>query len=200
MKLEEYIIENEKSNIIFDFDDTILSMDKGSFSDWEEMKKIVAKYNSELINEFEDEPYSMYKLTNKAIMLYGEDVKIEAIEFLNKFELELVDTGKRNDEVIEFIENNFEKYTFSIWSSNTLAMLSYVLDKYNLRKCFKVIIGRDSVDLAKPFPDGFYKIASIPGVVRKNYLMVGDSSSDEGGALNAGIDFFKIEKDEVDWK
>lgn len=200
MDLHNYIIKNQKTHIIFDFDDTIFSMGKGGMLAYKGVCNIVTKVDKSLVNEFENSPKQIYNLSNKAIMLYGKTIKKELLSFFNQFESELLDTEKRNNQMINFIKDNHNKYDFSIWSSNTLKLLNHVLKKYNLTSCFSNIIGRDSVDLAKPYPDGFYKIINSSKFIRKDYLMVGDSSGDEQAAINSGIDFFKIDKDLVNWK
>ncbi len=198
MELTDYITDHHKKHIIFDFDDTICKMAKGGMPAYEGMCAIIAKIDPTLRDNYEHSPRSIYQLTNQAIILYGDEIQNELLQFFNTFESKLQDSEKRNDPIIEFIRQYADVYTFSIWSSNTLALIRHTLDKYQLTEKFSHIIGRDSVRLAKPYPDGFQQIVATGKYHKEDFLMVGDSESDSQAALNAGIDFYKIEQDAVD--
>ena len=198
MKLADYLVTHPKKHLIFDFDDTIFRMGKWGQPAWKGMLDIVAAYDANLHQQFEDTPRSIYKLSNQAIMTYGNEVKEKVIAWINEFESALHDTEARNDELIDFIRSHHEQYSYAIWSQNSEAMIAHVLDKHDLLTYFSIIVGRESMDLAKPYTDGFHRIYDSINQQRKDYLMIWDSETDRQAAYNAGIDFFSIEKEEVD--
>lgn len=65
--------------------------------------------------------------------------------------------------------------------------LDKVLDKFELRRYFKIIITRNDVTFIKPHPEGLLKVISRAGVKKEETLHVGDSLSDLFAARNAGI-------------
>ncbi len=63
-----------------------------------------------------------------------------------------------------------------------------LLRKYHLRELFDQVICGDDVLQHKPHPEAIEKALELFGASKEEAVMVGDSSSDIGGANNAGID------------
>jgi len=63
------------------------------------------------------------------------------------------------------------------------------LDKYNLSRCFDLILGCEDVPAHKPDPSGMIKAMKLLGVGRHDILYIGDSLVDQETAKNAGVDF-----------
>ena len=91
------------------------------------MCAIVEKFDPNLLEKFPDTPRSIYQLSNEAIRLYGESVRNECLVFFRSYESALKDTEKKNQELLDFINQNHDAYIFSIWSSNTLALVEHTL-------------------------------------------------------------------------
>lgn len=67
-------------------------------------------------------------------------------------------------------------------------------------KEFLAGVTHHAVNLLKPYPDGFFKIFQISTHERKDFLMVGNSHTDEGAAQSVGIDFLKVDEEKVQWQ
>jgi len=62
-----------------------------------------------------------------------------------------------------------------------------VLDKFDLRRHFQLVIAREDVTLMKPSGEGIRKALAELGTVAKDAIMVGDSLTDLRAARDAGV-------------
>lgn len=184
----------KKTDLIFDFDGTIFKLDwtHGEPLDvyrsriWD----MIGEIDPELPAKFDKGSVS-YNLTDEAIRLHGERAKKRIFHFYEEKEKTLIPKAEPIPEMIDFLKDNYDKYNFHIWSSNVVNTINTLLEGHNLLSYFEKIIGRDSVDFAKPHPGGFDQI--YKGDDRSKYLMIGDSEfSDGGAAQNVGIDFYQV--------
>ena len=65
---------------------------------------------------------------------------------------------ERHKELVDFIHEHHSAYTIHIWSSNMTTTFVPVLEDDGIYQYIDCAIGKDSVDLIKGYPDGFYKI------------------------------------------
>ena len=63
-----------------------------------------------------------------------------------------------------------------------------MLDKYNLKSYFDVIIAADDITEHKPHPEPLHKALMLLGGNTAEAIMIGDSDKDIGAAHNAGMD------------
>ncbi|MBU0976580.1 MAG: HAD hydrolase-like protein [Patescibacteria group bacterium] len=193
MKLENYLEKNKKKFRIFDFDETIVKL----HLDWDifrsGIKRIMSKYDLALVDKYEKEKLRGIDLINLGIQKYGYKYWKELIDFTLKFENENLTGETENPEIINFIKNNSNSYTFFIWSSNTFPTLENSLRRLKVLEAFEKIAARELYKLAKPYTDGFHVIFTDSAPTKHEILMVGDSGSDEKAAQSCGIDFYKVE-------
>jgi len=192
MKLKNYLTNNSKKHIIFDFDGVIFQLNWYTNSLIDYKNKIwnaVAQIDGNLIDMVDDDIMANYKLSDLAIKRYGQKAKDIIFKIYKEKESTLIDTAKPLLDTINFIKENKDKYTYHIWSNNMTNTLIEVLKSKNLVKYFETIIGRDQVDFAKPDIGGFNKIFDPKIHDKSDFIMVGDFKSDEISAINAGIDF-----------
>ena len=187
MKLEEYLALYPKKHIIFDLDRTLahLLIDWMAFGD---IFSVVATFDKPLSKE----TIPFHELANRAIQKHGEMAQKAICEFNETYELSHYGGYTPNDELLTFIRKNQKTYPFYLWTSNARKTIQDFLQKESFITTFKTIVTREDVYFIKPNGEGFKKIY-IPGTELSDYLMVGDSVVDEGGAKDAGIDFFKID-------
>ncbi len=194
MKITKLLEEKKKKHLVFDFDGTIFNLDWTYGEPLEVYRSriwdMVGEIDSDLPKKFDKNSIS-YNLTDEAIRLHGERAKKKIYAFYKEKERTLIPTAMPVNEMIKFIRESNDLYNYYIWSSNVINTIETILDKYNLLIYFEKIIGRDSVDFAKPHPGGFEQI--YKGDEKSKYLMIGDSEfSDGGAAKNAGIEFYQV--------
>jgi len=196
--LSRYLENNTKKHLIFDFDETIFKL----HLPWEKYRVILREALQDLAPEVVDKypTGSTFPIQLEIAEKYGNEGTNVIIDSARKFETEYLEGVSKNEELVSFIKENSNGYDLFIWSTNTLKVINLVLDQHDMTNIFTDIVPRDRVDFIKPNPEGF-KYINVPGNRDKaEYLMIGDSSSDEGAAKNVGIDFFHIDADKVDWQ
>jgi len=66
--------------------------------------------------------------------------------------------------------------------------VKHLLEKYNMRHFFEVIISGDDVENHKPHPEPLEKALAQLGGIKELAVMIGDSDKDVGAAQNFGVD------------
>ncbi len=184
-KLSEYIHSQNKTHLIFDFDETIGKL----LFPWDEWFVDVADKLKKEYPNFNENDYVL--IHNKLVERHGSEA-LKLIRSLNeKFETEKLQGFERNEELIEFIKNNPE-FNYYIWSSNSEKTVKKFLKELDLDSIFKKIVSRTNSRFIKPNPSGFGLIKD-DNVPSHKYLFIGDSSSDRKTAEKIGIDFFLID-------
>ena len=192
VKLSLYLQKYSKKHLIFDFDDTLMTLQLP----WH----IYAKGLKELLSEIDPELVKLHPgeetkhLITEALIKHGQEARVRINPYRRQFEKNCLQGIIRNDFLISFLLENAQNYVFSIWSSNDHHTILPILQDYQLETLFHKVIGADNVDCTKPSPDGFYLLFD-PNLHKKaDILFIGDSSSDREASRNAGIDFFKIQR------
>lgn len=188
--LREYLSLHHKTHLIFDFDETIFML----LLPWRNALVYAANdlrnLDKNLYEKYENDIGRLSEMQNKFVKKHGKKAKDIFIENNMRFESEHLQGVDINQELIDFI-NTATNVSLFVWSSNTRPVIEKVLKEFGIHHKFEKIITRNDVDLLKPSSEGFTLIydQSIP---KSQYLMVGDSMSDEGAAKAAGIDFFRV--------
>ena len=74
--------------------------------------------------------------------------------------------------------------------------IEHILEKYDMKKLFNVVIAGDDVTRHKPHPESLEKALELMHGDKSKAVMIGDSDKDLGAAQNFGIDsilFFPVE-------
>lgn len=66
--------------------------------------------------------------------------------------------------------------------------VEHLLEKYDIRRFFEVIIAGDDVEHHKPHPEPLEKALVTLGGTKESAVMIGDSDKDLGAAANFGVD------------
>ena len=187
-KLDLLIKTQNKTKLIFDFDETLFYLN----IDWENWDKgirmIAQKFSidSEIIKD------TIYcdELSNIIVENFGVVAKKELDNFSCDYEKNNLSNIKINKPLIEFLKERKQK--LFLWSSNCFKTIQPILVEHDLYSRFDKIITRNDVDFIKPSTNGFDFIFENDG--KENYLMVGNNPRTDGvAAKNAGIDYFNIE-------
>ncbi len=187
MQLSDYLAKNPKKYLIFDFDETIATIDM----DWSQYHTRMAEVYRQFDSKNHHPVFHSYDGYNDFVREYGEEV-VRPIKTANsKYEQEMSRGFIPNQSLIEFIKNEsgFEMF---VYSSNSRATVEKGLKELGIRDYFEQIVSRDDVSFIKPDPEGFLLIYD-PDVPKEQYLMIGNSPADRGVAKSVGIDFYLVE-------
>lgn len=187
MTLEEFVTQNNKTHIIFDFDETIVKLILPWENAMRRIKSDLKQLDPKIINDYYDNKISYSKLQNLYVEKYGDEAMKLILNNNPAFETEDLEGYLKNDRIINFIKNSNLK--LFIWSSNTKLVITKILKDQNILGKFQVIVTRDDVKFLKPLTDGFQLIYDKK-TNKENYLFVGDSSSDKGAADSISIDYY----------
>ncbi len=193
VNLQQYLLQNPKTHLIFDLDETLARLD----IDWSMYRKQiwdkVASFDPLLAQEIPFEPWMSLVLTNKAIERHGEKARNNISSFVTMYETTHYNGYIPNTSLLTFMKENIDTYSFYLWTNNSTAVIQDFLIKESLRHVFKKIITHDVATYVKPNADGFLHIKE-PNVPLSHYLFIGDNPhTDQRAAQNAGIDFFLID-------
>jgi HAD superfamily hydrolase (TIGR01549 family) len=192
MILEKYLQSHPKKHIIFDLDDTLLTL-KIDWSNWRKnLWKKVGTIDKKIVKQIPNKNGMGTLLYNETIIKHGKNGRNLVLAFCEKYELENLNGIILNKTLIDFVKKNYKKYNFYIWTSNNRKTTNQALKQAKLKPYFKKVITKEEVNLLKPHPDGFYLIFDEKNQSRKDYLFVGDSDKDKGATKNANIDFLRI--------
>ena len=183
------------SSILFDFDGTLFDL----HISWGEIKDYIynhykSKFGEEItqFNRF----YAMFDFIKKE---KGEDEKQFYYSYLENQEVDAANEKQYSpmwlanqglDKIGELI--NYDTF-FGIISSNFHDTIMEILIQRGMFHRFKIIIGRDDVENAKPNPEGILRVINAYNLKREDVLFIGDSFVDEEAAQNAQIYFINVE-------
>lgn len=194
MQLIDYLGRYPKKHLIFDFDDTLVSL----LIDWSTLRdKFFAfafSIDPQLVSTIPNVSGAANTLYNQLLLHHSAQVKRQVDEFLQNYELSHYAGYRSNQMLLEFLRDNHARYAISLWTSNQRKTVELVLGDLNIGRYFTTIITANEVKQTKPNSAGFQLIFQPQSQQKIDYLMIGDSVHDAGAAMNAGIDFFKVEK------
>ena len=110
-----------------------------------------------------------------------DDCMAEAIRIFNR-ELKIVPGAKT---LIKLLYSH--KYPLALASSTPHKVINYIINRYNLKKYFKVVISGVEVTQGKPHPAIFLKTAKKLKVKPKHCLVIEDSPSGAKAAKRSGM-------------
>jgi HAD superfamily hydrolase (TIGR01509 family) len=114
----------------------------------------------------------------------NEDLIKERVEILlDIFNKELtVDKS-----VSETLENLSKKYTLALTSGSPIKVIDYIMDNFNLRKYFSLMISCDIVGKGKTAPDAYLYTAKKLNAKPENCIVIEDSPNGINSAKDAGM-------------
>lgn len=188
--LEEYLKKNNKTDIIFDFDATIIELLIPWQHIFDGIREDLRSMDTDIIQEYDNGVIGDVMAQNKYLKKYGARARSLLHEHLAEFESNNLKGLRVNYDLVDFIkkDSSYKKY---IWSSNSLRVLEPVMKEHKIWDRFEKVVSRDVVDILKPYPNGFELIHDKKTPIEA-FLFVGDSTNDEGAAKALGMDFFKV--------
>ncbi|MBY8982931.1 MAG: HAD family hydrolase [Candidatus Lokiarchaeota archaeon] len=199
----EKINLDDYKGVIFDLDGVIyniISAIKKAVED------IIKKYNlkidtnsvleeiAHLIEEIQHYPvpkiilnsFNLLKLDFLENLSFMKKVRI-AIFLFNQFNEYRKDSGLF-DGIYEIINNMYKKnLNLAILTNNQRSYAEEVLEKYNIKKYFKTIIGFNEVSKVKPNPEGILKIIKNWNLDPEEVIFIGDMTTDVQAGKSAEV-------------
>jgi HAD superfamily hydrolase (TIGR01549 family) len=188
--LASYIVEHEKTHLIFDFDGT-LALAKFPWIEW---GLAVADQLRDLDGELWNmtEHHGSPGMQNLLVERHGNAALDILLNHVPEFELSHKDKLVKNDELIREIDSFRQQYHLFMWTSNSRQLVDWLLETNAMHDWFETIVTRNDVRFLKPYPEGFDLIRDRQEPL-SSYLLIGDSEHDRKAALAAGIDFYRTD-------
>jgi FMN phosphatase YigB (HAD superfamily) len=96
-----------------------------------------------------------------------------------------------NPTLQDFIVKHAHEFTFSLWSHSPSDQITSCLKDWQLDAVFTTIVSVDNMIEPKPSPASFELIAHSQDINPREWLLVGDTETDELTAKTLGIYFYK---------
>lgn len=182
------IPKNIKS-IIFDMDGVIVNSEQI----WHEKE---TEFIRQYIKDFPLKmPQKFIGRSIKDIMLILKqdyNLKVEQEKFLieyRKFGIKnIYPNCNLSSSFLDFLKNAIQKYQIALASSSPYDWINFVLDKFDLRKYFKIIVSADDIDgVGKPSPDIYLYTAKQLNVNPQHCIVFEDSKNGVLSAKDAGM-------------
>ncbi len=185
--LYQYLEVHPKKCLIFDFDETIFTLELPWDTYFAEMRKRLYSLDPGLATI-----QSMAECENEATRRFGEQARQMRYEYSAFFESAYLAVVIQHKDLTDVIRKERQKYSYFLWSSNMRSTIEPELEKAGLLSHFERLVCKDDVSLIKPEPEGFSLIFDGTQHQPSEYLMIGNSHHDRAAAEAAGIDFFLV--------
>ena len=118
----------------------------------------------------------------------GQAVDIEkAISFFeDAYFTRKVENTRPYHGIIDVLEEISDKY-LSVLTNKSYEISKAITDALGLSRYFDIIVGGDTFEKKKPFPDGIQHILRKSGIPKQEAVMIGDGLTDILSAKKAGI-------------
>lgn len=183
--LQQFLLDTPKKHLIFDFDETIFTLDLPWHVYYEEMSKRLHQLDSTL-----PETKSINDLENMAVKKLGNVAQQVRWQYSQEFEAGQLKGVKELTDLTNFIKENTATYRFYLWTSNMRSTVEPILTQYNMLSLFTRLATKGDVKFTKPYPDGFLLLNENGEDDKKDWLMIGNSYNDRGAAEQSGIDYW----------
>ena len=147
--LKNYLKNNKKTHLIFDFDATIFELILPWEKHFDAIEKELSALDQDLWSNYEQEITGDVVTQHKYIEQYGK----KARDIFDKnsiwFEQHHLQNVRVNEPLVEFIQNDND-YVKYVWSSNSRPSIERVLKEHNLMDSFQAVVTREMVENIKP--------------------------------------------------
>lgn len=184
-EFKEYVNKFNKSQVIFDLDETLVTL-KINWNYWiEDMVRLFDEHNI-AYNNLDFAPCE-----NELIERFGEKMRSKIIEINYRHEKKYYTGYIKHEHILDILDIASKAVTVHLWTSNDKRTIESVLEELKIQDLFKTIVTRNDVKFIKPDPYGF-KIINKEGFAPSQFLFIGDSSADRGAAESSEIEFMHV--------
>ncbi len=197
------IMTEKKFGIIFDFDNTLAKSNINFPAMKISLAQMIREYGIDLGRDEEiPNRYTAGNIIDEAKKYDDENntnIALELWKVVENFERLGMENISIDAEVISMLkwlnENNF---SISILTNNSRMPTLEVLERFQIKDFFDLIVARDDITKMKPDKEGIELIIQKLQLDPINVVFVGDSWVDGMAAKNANIRFILFNKDELD--
>lgn len=179
------IKKNGITDIIFDFDETLATLD----IDWGAWEKAMTTHIREYEPTFSTS-YSQGEL-NALTRKSGKEFRDKVIKVNATAEKQNYKGYTVNEIAVELLKACAKVSRVHLWTSNDLRTVGPLLIEMKIDRYFATTIFSGDVMYLKPDPIGFEKI-NIANQQAEKFVFVGDSAADRGAAEALGMKFVDV--------
>lgn len=192
MNLKDYLRQNKKKHLIFDFDATLFLLKTGWNIFIDQVRKLLQETDISLFDKYKNIFWSA-GMVNDLLKIKSDVIRDKVNKIYQDFESTHIKGYDINKELVSFVKEN-KTHKMYIWSSNTSQTIENILSENQMQNCFDSIITQDRVKYIKPEISGFNNIYKEQEGSKSDYLMIGDNPDADGKAAeSAEIDFFLVD-------
>jgi HAD superfamily hydrolase (TIGR01509 family) len=135
-------------------------------------------------------------------LIFGEenDLEKKALEILKEKQVDLknyVAYLKMEPHLLQALERLKEKGILRAINTNRTTSMKYIMERFNLRPYFEMVVTALDVKNPKPHPESIEKIIETFKLKREEAVFVGDSDVDKQTAESSGIKFIAYKNREI---
>lgn len=173
--------------IIFDFDGVISLSDDSRFAI---LQEVANRYG--LTVEDDMLPYIIGDTTINFFSNCFPDISYSLVEdiihdYAMIYKENILDYSSEIPVITNFIKQHNDSYTFAVASTNNVAIIEKVLDKFNILQYFSCIVGREHVVNKKPHAEVYLKVAEVLQVDPSRCIAIEDSAIGAMAAIKANV-------------
>jgi len=99
--------------------------------------------------------------------------------------------------LVEVLEKLKEKGILRVINTNRTTSMKYIMERYNLRPYFEMVVTALDVKNPKPHPESIEKILREFNLNKEEAIFVGDSDVDQQTAKSSGVKFIAYKNEEI---
>jgi phosphoglycolate phosphatase len=128
------------------------------------------------------------------------DLEKKALEILREKRVDIkdyVEYLKMEPHLLQILEKLEEKGILRVINTNRTTSMEHIMDRFNLRPYFEMVVTALDVKNPKPHPESIEKIMAAFQLKKEEAVFVGDSEVDKQTAESAGVRFVAYKNREI---
>ncbi|MGQ0286400.1 beta-phosphoglucomutase family hydrolase [Pasteurellaceae bacterium 22721_9_1] len=179
--------------LIFDMDGTLIDTMPSHAKAWEKVGEVLGyPINGDLMYQLGGAPVSV--IAKMVMQRYDIPAELleEIIRLKRAFGFEMVEQNATLLPAFDIVKTYHHQFPMALGTGSHGNMVNLLLDKFNLRPYFDVIVDADQVTHHKPNPETFLRCAELLQVPPQHCLVFEDADFGIQASLNAGMDVFDV--------
>jgi len=129
-----------------------------------------------------------------------DDLEKKALEMLREKQVDLrnyIDYLKMEPHLFQILEKLKEKGILRVINTNRTTSMEHIMDRFNLRPYFEMVVTALDVKNPKPHPESIEKIIEAFQLKKEEAVFIGDSEVDKQTAESSGVRFVAYKNREI---
>jgi HAD superfamily hydrolase (TIGR01509 family) len=129
-----------------------------------------------------------------------DDLEKKALEMLREKQVDLrnyIDYLKMEPHLFQILEKLKEKGILRVINTNRATSMEHIMDRFNLRPYFEMVVTALDVKNPKPHPESIEKIIEAFQLKKEEAVFIGDSEVDKQTAESSGVRFIAYKNREI---